>query len=73
MSIVKSAVDTYLAYRFVKLLVTPWENTEAYKLGVIDDDGKVLKSRRQRKTAESETQMLAQLCPTKQRSSISVF
>jgi len=54
MSIVKSAVDTYLAYRFVKLLVTPWENTEAYKLGVIDDDGKVLKSRRQRKTAEEK-------------------
>ncbi len=54
MSIVKSAVDTYLAYRFVKLLVTDWKDTEAYKLGVIDDRGEVLKTRRQRKTADEK-------------------
>ena len=54
MSIVKSAVDTYLAYRFVKLLVTDWKDTEAYKLGVIDDRGEVLKTRRQRKSADEK-------------------
>ena len=54
MSIVKSAVDTYLAYRFVKLLVTDWEDTEAFKLGVIDDKGYVLKGKRERKTADEK-------------------
>jgi len=34
------AIDLFVTYRFIKLLVTPFENTEAYKLGIIDKDGK---------------------------------
>jgi len=35
-------IDALIAYRLVKLLVTPFNKTEAYKLGIIDDKGKVL-------------------------------
>ena len=36
------AVDLFVTYRFLKLLVTPWKKQEAYKLGIIDKDGKTL-------------------------------
>ena len=35
-------IDALIAYRVVKLLVTPFNRTEAFKLGIIDDKGKVL-------------------------------
>ena len=38
------AVDLFVVYRFLKLLVTPWKKQEAYKLGIIDKDGKHLKN-----------------------------
>ena len=40
------AVDLFVVYRFLKLLVTPWKKQEAYKLGIIDKDGKTLKKSR---------------------------
>ena len=40
------AVDLFVVYRFLKLLVTPWKKQEAYKLGIIDKDGKTLKNSR---------------------------
>lgn len=42
------AMDLFLVYQFVKRLTTPWEKTEAFKLGLIDKKGKKLK------TAESK-------------------
>ena len=36
-------IDALIAYRVVKLLVTPFNRTEAFKLGIIDEKGKVLK------------------------------
>ena len=33
------AIDLFVTYRFIKLLVTPFEKQEAYKLGVIDKNG----------------------------------
>jgi hypothetical protein len=36
-------VSTYLSYRLVKLLGTPFENWEAFKLGIIDSKGKIIK------------------------------
>ena len=33
------ALDLFLTYRFLKLLTTPFNRTEAYKLGIIDKDG----------------------------------
>ena len=40
------AVDLFVVYRFLKLLVTPWEKQEAFKLGIIDKNGKALKRAR---------------------------
>ncbi len=37
------AVDLFVTYRFIKLLVTPWQKQEAFKHGIIDKDGKRLK------------------------------
>ena len=33
------AIDLFVTYRFIKLLVTPFDKTPAYKLGIIDKDG----------------------------------
>ena len=37
------AVDLFVTYRFLKLLVTTWKKQEAYKQGIIDANGKALK------------------------------
>ena len=39
-------IDTYLAYQFIKKLVTPFEDMNAYKLGLIDKDGNFLRQRK---------------------------
>ena len=46
-------VDLILVYQFLKRLTTPFDQTEAFKLGLIDKDGKKLKSAesREEKTA----------------------
>jgi hypothetical protein len=33
------AIDLFVTYRFLKLLTTPFENTDAFKLGIIDEKG----------------------------------
>ena len=33
------AIDLFVTYRFIKLLVTPFDKMPAYKLGIIDKDG----------------------------------
>ena len=35
-------VDSVIAYRILKLLVTPFDKTDAFKLGIIDDKGNEL-------------------------------
>ena len=35
-------IDGLIAYRVLKLLITPFNKTEAFRLGIIDDKGKVL-------------------------------
>ena len=44
------AVDLVITYRVIKLLVTPFEKQEAFKYGIIDKDGKVLRKYRTLKT-----------------------
>ena len=44
------AVDALITYRIIKLLVTPFERQEAFKYGIIDSDGKVLKKSKTLKT-----------------------
>ena len=50
------AVDLFVTYRFLKLLVTPWNKQEAYKQGIIDKNGKAIKKARDLETeAERES------------------
>ena len=37
------AIDLLITYRVIKMLVTPFEKTDAYKYGIIDKNGKVLR------------------------------
>ena len=37
------AIDLLITYRVIKMLVTPFEQTDAYKMGIIDKNGKVLR------------------------------
>ena len=36
--------DLLLVYQFIKRLTTPFDKTEAYKLGIIDEKGKKIRS-----------------------------
>ena len=38
------AVDLFVTYRFLKLLTTPFNKTDAFKFGIIDKDGNRLKN-----------------------------
>ena len=55
MGIVSRTADLFYAFRFLKLLVTPWDKTEAYELGVIDDSGKIIKKAKDRKTPQEKS------------------
>ena len=54
MGIIASIGNIYFVYQFLKKLVTPFEKTEAFKLGIIDKDGKILKKRRDLETTEEK-------------------
>ena len=41
--VVSRTADLFYAFRFLKMLVTPWNKMEAFELDLIDDNGKVLK------------------------------
>lgn len=38
-------IDLYLAYSFIRRLATPFEKWKAYELGIIDEDGRVLRKK----------------------------
>jgi len=42
--------DLYLVYQFLSRLTTPFTEWDAYKLGIIDKDGNILKKKNERKT-----------------------
>lgn len=48
----QQALDLYVAYKFVKQLTTPFDQWEAYKLGIIDAEGNVIKERADLTTQE---------------------
>lgn len=52
MSIASAAGNIYFAYQFLTKLVKPFKETDAYKLGIIDEKGKVLRKRSTLKTRE---------------------
>ena len=40
-----SAIDLFVTYRFLRLLTTPFEKTDAYKFGIIDKNGNRIKKK----------------------------
>ena len=43
MGLLTRTTDTVYAFRFLRLLTTPWTKTGAYKMGLIDANGKVIR------------------------------
>lgn len=54
MGLAGKALDIYIAYKFIQLLVVPFDQTDAYKLGIIDEKGKILKKRSQLSSEEEK-------------------
>ena len=54
MSILSKAADYYLTYRFIKTLTTPFVDTQAYELGIVDDEGNILKKMKDLRTKEEK-------------------
>lgn len=55
MGIISRTGDLFYAFRFLKLLVTPFEKTKAFELGIIDKDGATLKKKIDRQTPEEKS------------------
>lgn len=47
-------VDNLIAYKILSMMVTNFEDTKAYKLGIIDSSGKVLRKSSSLKTSEEK-------------------
>ena len=50
-------IDALVAYRVLKLLITPFNKTEAFRLGIIDDKGKVLIKSKEIKNKPNSAQL----------------
>ena len=48
------AIDLLITYRVIKMLVTPFEKQPEYALGIIDNNGKVLRKAKTLKTAKEK-------------------
>lgn len=48
-------IDNLIAFRILYKLVTPFKDTKAFKLGIIDETGKLLKKQAQLKTQEEKS------------------
>ena len=44
MGLAGTALDIFIAYKFIQLLVVPFDKTDAYKLGIIDEEKKAYPS-----------------------------
>lgn len=47
-------VNIFVLYKIIKALITPFNKTKAFELGLIDDKGNILKSRKDLKTPEEK-------------------
>ena len=47
-------VDLFATYRFLRILTIPWEDQEAFKLGIIDGDGKRIKGKKLTSSEEKD-------------------
>ena len=46
-----SAIDLFVAYRYIRILTTPFEKSDAFKLGIIDNKGNRIKKENSSKPA----------------------
>ena len=54
----EGAVDLFMTYKFIRLLTTKWNKTEAFKAGVIDDKGKLLVKGKDQTEKQKQTYQL---------------
>jgi len=54
MGILAGIGNIYFVYQFLKKLVTPFNKTKAFDLGIVDEKGKILKRRRDLETSEEK-------------------
>lgn len=54
MGIVNQSIDVYYTYRFLRLLTMDWKDTDAHKLGIIDEKGVPLKKPSQLMNSEEK-------------------
>jgi len=52
MGVVAGAIDLYMTYRFLRILTQNFVDTNAFKLGIIDENGKILRKRNTLKSPE---------------------
>ena len=60
------AIDLFVTYRFLRLLTTPFEKTDAYKLGIIDKKGNRIRK-------PKSTQPAVELNTTEQQNSYTIL
>ena len=60
------AIDLFVTYRFLRLLTTPFEDTDAFKLGIIDEKGNRIKLPKSTKPA-------VELATTEQKNSYTIL
>lgn len=49
-----AAIDLFVAYRFLRILTTPWEDQPAFKHGIIDKDGKLLRKAKELSSSDEK-------------------
>ena len=60
------AIDLFVTYRFLRLLTTPFEDTDAFKLGIIDENGNRVMQKKVKKPA-------VELVTSEQKSSYTIL
>ena len=54
MSLVGGAIDLYMTYKFLRILTQKFSDTDAFKLGIVDENGKILRKRNTLKKSEEK-------------------
>jgi len=55
MGLISRTGDLFYAFRFLRTLTTAWDKMPAYELGIIDENGKVLRKARELTTPEEKS------------------
>ena len=62
MSLQHERRDLFYTFRFVKLLPTKWVDTDVYKLGLVDENGRRIKSKKISSSDEKTLTALQSSC-----------